>query len=212
MQTRPPDPGKLSGHNVKTPSCRNAQALALYKAEFLADQGECLDPICDQLTRLLAQERGMPINEVPASDLVGAIDPSEPPRRAACGGPMRIVSIVNENCRALAEHSLAYLDSGQGALDAAAVHPDDQPSTVLARTDAASPRVRHELAGKTDFQRHTATHRTAKNRSSPRRRVSIQTTYRCKRTQLARHLIAASKAKLIAMAGKHPSGILNQGL
>ena len=36
----------------------------------------------------------------------------EPVRCAACGGEMRIVAIVNENCRALVEHSVAYLDSG----------------------------------------------------------------------------------------------------
>jgi hypothetical protein len=33
-------------------------------------------------------------------------------RCAECGGPMRIVEIVNVNCRALVEHSLDYLDSG----------------------------------------------------------------------------------------------------
>ena len=33
-------------------------------------------------------------------------------RCAECGGPMRIVDIVNENCHTLVEHSLAYLDSG----------------------------------------------------------------------------------------------------
>jgi hypothetical protein len=36
----------------------------------------------------------------------------EPVRCAECGGTMRIVEIVNENCRALVEHSVAYLDSG----------------------------------------------------------------------------------------------------
>jgi hypothetical protein len=36
----------------------------------------------------------------------------EPVRCAACGGEMRIVAIVNENCRVLVEHSVAYLDSG----------------------------------------------------------------------------------------------------
>ena len=36
----------------------------------------------------------------------------EPLRCAECGGTMRIVEIVNENCRALVEHSVAYLDSG----------------------------------------------------------------------------------------------------
>ena len=33
-------------------------------------------------------------------------------RCAECGGPMRIVQVVNENCRALIEHSVPYLDSG----------------------------------------------------------------------------------------------------
>jgi len=36
----------------------------------------------------------------------------EPVRCAACGGAMRIVTIVNENCHTLVEHSVAYLDSG----------------------------------------------------------------------------------------------------
>ncbi len=36
----------------------------------------------------------------------------EPVRCAACGGIMRIVTIVNENCRTLVEHSVDYLDSG----------------------------------------------------------------------------------------------------
>jgi hypothetical protein len=35
-----------------------------------------------------------------------------PVRCAQCGGAMRIVEVVNENCRALVEHSVAYLDSG----------------------------------------------------------------------------------------------------
>lgn len=56
-----------------------AQALTRYKAEFLGDQGECLDDICDQLTRLAARERGMEADDIPARDLIGAIDPSEPP-------------------------------------------------------------------------------------------------------------------------------------
>lgn len=33
-------------------------------------------------------------------------------RCAECGGPMRIVKVVHENCRTLVEHSVAYLDSG----------------------------------------------------------------------------------------------------
>lgn len=36
----------------------------------------------------------------------------EPVRCAACGGPMLIVEVVNENCRTLVEHSVDYLDSG----------------------------------------------------------------------------------------------------
>ncbi len=36
----------------------------------------------------------------------------EPVRCAVCGGEMLIVAIVNDNCRALVEHSLDYLDSG----------------------------------------------------------------------------------------------------
>lgn len=41
-------------------------------------------------------------------------EPIERPtvRCAKCGGPMRIVEVVNANCRTLVEHSLAYLDSG----------------------------------------------------------------------------------------------------
>lgn len=35
-----------------------------------------------------------------------------PVRCAACGGTMRIVDVVNGNCRVLVEHSVAYLDSG----------------------------------------------------------------------------------------------------
>lgn len=56
-----------------------AQALSLYKAEFLRDAGERLDDICDQLARLAARERGMETEDFPAGDLIGAIDPSEPP-------------------------------------------------------------------------------------------------------------------------------------
>ena len=33
-------------------------------------------------------------------------------RCAECGGPMRIVEVVSENCHTLVEHSVAYLDSG----------------------------------------------------------------------------------------------------
>jgi len=33
-------------------------------------------------------------------------------RCAKCGGPMRIVDVVNDNCRTLVEHCLPYLDSG----------------------------------------------------------------------------------------------------
>ena len=36
----------------------------------------------------------------------------EPFRCAACGGPMKIISVVNVDCRVLVEHSLDYLDSG----------------------------------------------------------------------------------------------------
>ena len=36
----------------------------------------------------------------------------KPVRCAACGGEMRIVAVVNQNCRTLIEHSVAYLDSG----------------------------------------------------------------------------------------------------
>jgi len=36
----------------------------------------------------------------------------KPLRCAKCGGTMRIVEIVNVNCRALIEHSTDYLDSG----------------------------------------------------------------------------------------------------
>jgi hypothetical protein len=56
-----------------------AQALALYKAEFLRDAGERLDDICDQLARLAAREQGGEAEDIPAHDLIGAIDPSEPP-------------------------------------------------------------------------------------------------------------------------------------
>jgi integron integrase len=56
-----------------------AQSLALYKAEFLRDAGERLDDICDQLARLAAKERGMDQEDIPAHDLIGVIDPSEPP-------------------------------------------------------------------------------------------------------------------------------------
>lgn len=50
--------------------------------------------------------------------LVGGYAPHEKPverppiRCVECGGPMRIVAVLNENCRALVEHSLDYLDSG----------------------------------------------------------------------------------------------------
>lgn len=33
-------------------------------------------------------------------------------RCAKCGGPMRIIAVIHENCRALVEHSVDYLDSG----------------------------------------------------------------------------------------------------
>jgi hypothetical protein len=36
----------------------------------------------------------------------------EPVRCAACGSVMRIVAVVNVDCRVLIEHSIAYLDSG----------------------------------------------------------------------------------------------------
>ena len=55
-----------------------AEALALYKAEFLNGQGESLDDICDKLRKLAARERDAD-EDVPARDLVGKIDPSEPP-------------------------------------------------------------------------------------------------------------------------------------
>ena len=44
----------------------------------------------------------------PQEDLVAR----EPIRCANCGSTMRIVDVVNANCRALVEHSLAYMDSG----------------------------------------------------------------------------------------------------
>lgn len=56
-----------------------AQALALYKAEFLDDAGERLDDICDELVRLSAKERGADDDDIPPGDLIGVIDPSEPP-------------------------------------------------------------------------------------------------------------------------------------
>jgi hypothetical protein len=36
----------------------------------------------------------------------------EPVRCANCGSVMRIVAVVNVNCRVLIEHSVDYLDSG----------------------------------------------------------------------------------------------------
>ena len=39
-------------------------------------------------------------------------DELEPVRCAACGSPMKIVSVINFDCRTLVEHSLDYLDSG----------------------------------------------------------------------------------------------------
>lgn len=36
----------------------------------------------------------------------------EPIRCAACGSPMKIIAVVNADCRVLVEHSLDYLDSG----------------------------------------------------------------------------------------------------
>lgn len=56
-----------------------AQALALYKAEFLQDAGQRLDDICDQLARQAAREEGKDADQIPARDLIGMIDPSEPP-------------------------------------------------------------------------------------------------------------------------------------
>jgi hypothetical protein len=49
-----------------------------------------------------------------ASGYVPQEQPLERPgiRCAKCGGPMRIVDVVNDNCRALVEHSVGYLDSG----------------------------------------------------------------------------------------------------
>ena len=38
--------------------------------------------------------------------------PAEPTRCRRCGGEMRILGIVFDNCRTLVEHSLPYLDSG----------------------------------------------------------------------------------------------------
>jgi len=36
----------------------------------------------------------------------------QPVRCAECGGEMRIVGVVNTDCRALIEYSVAFLDSG----------------------------------------------------------------------------------------------------
>ncbi len=55
-----------------------AEALAFFKAEFLDNQGEALDDICAQLRRLAARQRAAE-DDVPAAELVGAMDPSEPP-------------------------------------------------------------------------------------------------------------------------------------
>ncbi len=57
---------------------RIAQGLALYNSEFLGNQGEPLDGICQQLKRLVDRDRAGE-DDTPASDLIGAIDPSEAP-------------------------------------------------------------------------------------------------------------------------------------
>ena len=55
-----------------------AQGLALYKSEFLKNRGEQLDDICEQLKRLVTNERSLQ-DDPPPCDLIGAIDPSEAP-------------------------------------------------------------------------------------------------------------------------------------